>query len=151
MVAPSSSGLQGTRSGPNVVREDVESMLLDQRILFEMRLRTMKLEIMQHVTDEFARLRDFISTLVPPSGGTSTSAAALVVNEPNIWDDSHEVGEGSDKQSPHDNDHADQGEMHKVNDGKGREEWSPQDDNHAEEGDMQETPDAGRQKIHSEG
>ncbi|CAA2967614.1 Hypothetical predicted protein [Olea europaea subsp. europaea] len=54
---------------------------VDQRILIEMRLRTVKLEIMQHVTEEFARLRDFISTLVPPSSGTSTSAAAPVVNE----------------------------------------------------------------------
>ncbi|CAA2977844.1 60S ribosomal L21 [Olea europaea subsp. europaea] len=91
MVALSTSGLQSTQGGPTVTREDVEGMLLDQRILFEMRLRTVKLEIIQHVTEEVARRRDFISTLVTPSGGTSTFAAAPVVNEPNIWDDPHEV------------------------------------------------------------
>ncbi|CAA2959435.1 Hypothetical predicted protein [Olea europaea subsp. europaea] len=90
VVAPSTSGVQGTRGGVTLMREDVEGMLYDQCILFEMRLRTVKLEIMQHVTEEFARLRDFISTLVPPSSGTSTSAAAPVVNEPNLWDDPHE-------------------------------------------------------------
>ncbi|CAA2978083.1 Hypothetical predicted protein [Olea europaea subsp. europaea] len=71
VVVPSTSG-------------DVEGMLYDQRILFEMRLWTVKLEIMQHLTEEFTRLRDFISTLVPPSSVTSTSATAPVVNEPNI-------------------------------------------------------------------
>ncbi|CAA3016726.1 Hypothetical predicted protein [Olea europaea subsp. europaea] len=91
MVAPSTSELQGTRDGPTVTREDVEGMLLDQRILFEMRLRPVKLEIMQHVTEEFARLRDFLSTLVPPSGGTSTFVAAPIMNEPNIWDDPTKV------------------------------------------------------------
>ncbi|CAA3025775.1 Hypothetical predicted protein [Olea europaea subsp. europaea] len=45
MGAPSISGRQGTCGGPTVTREDVEGMLLDQRILIEMRLRTMKLEI----------------------------------------------------------------------------------------------------------
>ncbi|CAA3012872.1 Hypothetical predicted protein [Olea europaea subsp. europaea] len=84
MVVLSTSGLQVTHGGPTVMREDVEGMLLDQRILIEMRLQTVKLEIIQHVTEEFPRLRDFISTLVPPSGGTSTSAAAPVMNEPNI-------------------------------------------------------------------
>ncbi|CAA2955916.1 Hypothetical predicted protein [Olea europaea subsp. europaea] len=84
VVAPSTSGVQGTRDGPTLTREDVEGMLYDQRILFEMRLRTVKLEIMQHLIEEFARLRDFISTLVPPSSGTSTSAVAPVVNEPNL-------------------------------------------------------------------
>ncbi|CAA2968097.1 Hypothetical predicted protein [Olea europaea subsp. europaea] len=90
IVGPSTSGLQGTRGGLTMTREDVEGMLLDQRILFEMMLRTVKHEIMQHVIEEFARLRDFISILVPPSGGTSTSAAAPVVNEPHIWDNPHE-------------------------------------------------------------
>ncbi|CAA3024704.1 60S ribosomal L21-1 [Olea europaea subsp. europaea] len=112
-------------------------MLLDQRILFEMRLRTVKFEIMQHVTEEFARLRDIISTLVPPSGGTSTSTVASVVNEANIWDDPHE-GEGSDERSPYDDDHADEGEMHEVNDGESEDKRSLQDDDRAEEGDMQE-------------
>ncbi|CAA2934941.1 60S ribosomal L21-1-like [Olea europaea subsp. europaea] len=85
-------------------------MLLDQRILIEMRLRTVKLETIQHVTEEFARLRDFISSLVFPSGGTSTFVAAPVVNEPNIWDDPHEDGEGSDERSPQDDDHTEEGE-----------------------------------------
>ncbi|CAA2990980.1 Hypothetical predicted protein, partial [Olea europaea subsp. europaea] len=163
MVGPSTFGLSGRRGGPTVTMEDVEGMLLDQCILFEMRLRTVKLEIMQHVTEEFARLRDFISTLVPPSGGTSTSAAAPAMNEPHIWDDPHEDGQGSDvrsphdddraeetemqewnagessnKWSPHDDDHADEGEMHEVNDGEGGDEWNTQDDDHAEEGDMRE-------------
>ncbi|CAA2973309.1 Hypothetical predicted protein [Olea europaea subsp. europaea] len=113
-------------------------MFLDQRILIEMRFRTVKLEIIQHVTKEFARLRDFISTLVLPSNGTSTSAAAPVVNEPNIWDDPHEDGEGSNKQSPQDDNHAGKGEMQEVNDGEGGDERSPQDDNHAKEHEMQE-------------
>ncbi|CAA2963256.1 Hypothetical predicted protein [Olea europaea subsp. europaea] len=90
LSASSTSGRQGTRGGPIVTRMDVEGMLLDQHIFIEMRLRTVKLEIIQHVTNEFARLRDFISTLVPPSGGTSTSATAHIVNEPNIWDDPYE-------------------------------------------------------------
>ncbi|CAA2966307.1 Hypothetical predicted protein [Olea europaea subsp. europaea] len=168
MVAPSTSRVQGKRGGPTVMRDNVEGILLDQRILFEMRLRTVKLEIIQHVIEEFARLRDFISTLVPSSGGTSTSVAALVMNEPNIWDDPHEDGEdsdewsphdddeveeakmqevnareGSDKRSRHDDDHADDGEMQEVNDGEGGEERSPQDDDRAEEGDMQEVNDPG--------
>ncbi|CAA2960065.1 Hypothetical predicted protein [Olea europaea subsp. europaea] len=90
-------------------------MLLDQHILFEMRLWTVKLQIMQHVTEEFARLRDFISTLVPPSGGISTSAAAPVMNEPHIWDDPHEDEQGSDIRSPHDDDRADEAEMQEGN------------------------------------
>ncbi|CAA3032827.1 Hypothetical predicted protein [Olea europaea subsp. europaea] len=108
MVGSSTSELQGTRGGSTVTRKDVEGMLLDQHILFEMRLWIVKLEIMQHVTEEFARLRDFISTLVPLSGGISTSAAAPVVNEPNIWDDPHEDEQGSDIRSPHDDDRADE-------------------------------------------
>ncbi|CAA3005805.1 Hypothetical predicted protein [Olea europaea subsp. europaea] len=112
-------------------------------ILFEMRLRTVMLEIIQNVTEEFARLSDFISTLVPPPGGTSTSAVAPVVNEPNIWDDPHEDGEGSDERSPQDDDHADEGEMQEANDGKGEDKQSPQDNDHAEEGDMQEVKDSG--------
>ncbi|CAA3007200.1 Hypothetical predicted protein [Olea europaea subsp. europaea] len=129
----------------------------------------MKFEIMQHVTEEFARLRDFISTLVPPSSGTYTSVVAPVMNEPNLWDDPHEdgqgsdvwsphdddraaeakmqegnAGEGSDKRSPHDNNHADKGEMHAVNDREGGDEQSPEDDDCAEEGDMQDMNDTQR-------
>ncbi|CAA2997374.1 Hypothetical predicted protein [Olea europaea subsp. europaea] len=41
-------------SAPCLTKEDVKELLLDQRILFEMRLRTVKLEIQQHVTSESA-------------------------------------------------------------------------------------------------
>ncbi|CAA2955290.1 Hypothetical predicted protein [Olea europaea subsp. europaea] len=162
VVAPSTSGVQGTRDGATLTRKDVEGMLYDQRILFEMRLRTVKLEIMQHVTEEFARLRDFISTLVPPSSGTSTSTAAPVVNESNIWDDPHEDvyggemdlclddggrpspmgnldvndGQGSDVRSTHDDDCADEAEMQEGNAGEGSDKWSTHDDDHADEGEM---------------
>ncbi|CAA2975372.1 Expansin-A15 [Olea europaea subsp. europaea] len=78
------------------------------------------LEIIQHVTEEFSRLSDFISTLVPPPGSTSTSAAAPFMNEPNIWDDPHEDGEGSDERSPQDDDHADEDEMQEASAGRGR-------------------------------
>ncbi|CAA2986374.1 Hypothetical predicted protein [Olea europaea subsp. europaea] len=136
MDAPSTSALQGTRGGLTMTREGVEGMLLDQHILIEMRLLTVKLEIIQHVIEEFARLRDFITTLLPSSGGTSTSTIAHVVNEQNIWDDIHEMdGEGGDERSPHNDDHADEGEIQEVN---GGDERSPQDDNRAEEGEMQE-------------
>ncbi|CAA3002568.1 Hypothetical predicted protein [Olea europaea subsp. europaea] len=143
MGAPSTSGLQASRGGSTVMREDVEGMLLDQRILIEMRLWTPKLEIIQHVTEEFARLRDFISSLMPTSGGTSTSVVAPVVNEPNIWDDPHEDGESSDERSPQDDDHADEGEMQEAKDEEGKDKQSPHDDDHAEEGDMQEVNNSG--------
>ncbi|CAA2964368.1 Hypothetical predicted protein [Olea europaea subsp. europaea] len=136
MVAPSTSGVQGTRGGPTLMRKDVEGMLYDQRILFEMRLRTVKFEIMQHLIEVFARLRDFISTLVPPSSGTSTSAATPVVNEPNLRDDPYKEGQGSDVRSPHDNDRADEAEMQEGNAGEGNDKWSPHDDDHADEGKM---------------
>ncbi|CAA3009977.1 Hypothetical predicted protein [Olea europaea subsp. europaea] len=129
-----------------------------------MRLRTVKLEIIQHVNEEFARLRDFISTLVPPFSGTSISATAPVVNESNIWDNPHEDVDGGDmdlcpddggrpspienlkvnggdERSPHDNDHAEEIEMQEVNAGEGSDKRSPHDDNHADEGEMQEVND----------
>ncbi|CAA2971317.1 Hypothetical predicted protein [Olea europaea subsp. europaea] len=118
-------------------------MLYDQRILFEIRLRTVKLEIMQHVTEEFARLRDFISTLVPSSSGTSTFAAAPVVNEPNFWEDPHEDGQDSDVRNPHDDDRAEEAEMHEGNAGEGSDKWSTHDDNHADEGEMHAVNDPG--------
>ncbi|CAA2989123.1 Hypothetical predicted protein [Olea europaea subsp. europaea] len=130
------SWVQGTRGGATLTREDVEGMLYDQRILFEMRLRTVKLEIIQHVTEEFAKPRDFISTLVPPSSGTSIFAAAPVMNEPNLWDDPHEDGQGSDVQSPHDDDRADKAEMQEGNAGEGSNKRSTHDDDHADEGEM---------------
>ncbi|XP_022861285.1 uncharacterized protein LOC111381704 [Olea europaea var. sylvestris] len=61
-------------------------MLLDQRILFEMWLCTVKLEIMQHVSDEFKKLKDFISTIVPASGSTTTACATDVDPEPRLSD-----------------------------------------------------------------
>ncbi|CAA3001815.1 Hypothetical predicted protein [Olea europaea subsp. europaea] len=158
VVAPSTSRVQGTRGGATLMREDVNGMLYDQRMLFEMRLRTVKLEIMQHVTEEFAKLRDFISTLVSPSSGTSTSAAAPVVNEPNLWDDPHEDvyggdmdlclddggcpfpirnldvngRQGSDVRSPHDDDRANEAEMQEGE----RNKRSTHDDDHVDEGEM---------------
>ncbi|CAA2984900.1 Hypothetical predicted protein [Olea europaea subsp. europaea] len=92
----------------------------------------------QHVTEEFARLRDFIATLVPPSSGTSTSTAAPVMNEPNLWDYPHEDGQGSDVRSLYDDDHAAEAKMQEGNDREGRDEQSPKDDDCAEEGDMQD-------------
>ncbi|CAA3031626.1 Hypothetical predicted protein [Olea europaea subsp. europaea] len=130
------------------MRDDMEGMLYDQRILFEMRLRIVKLEIMQHVIEEFARLRDFISILAPPSDGTSTFAVAPVVNEPNIWDDPHEDGEGSNERSPHDDDETEEAKMQEVNAREGSDERSRQDDDHADEGEMQETRKAERNGAH---
>ncbi|CAA2998623.1 Hypothetical predicted protein [Olea europaea subsp. europaea] len=52
-------------SGASLMRAEVEELLLNQRTLIKIRLCTIKLEIMQHVTDEFVKVRDFISTLVP--------------------------------------------------------------------------------------
>ncbi|CAA3000533.1 Hypothetical predicted protein [Olea europaea subsp. europaea] len=89
----------------------------------------MKLEIMQHVTEEFTGLRDFISTLVSPSSGTSTSAVALVVNEPNLWDDLHEDGEGGDEQSPEDDNRTEEGDMQDMNDPGETVPTLPSDDN----------------------
>ncbi|CAA2972788.1 Hypothetical predicted protein [Olea europaea subsp. europaea] len=47
-----------------------------------MQLRTMKLEIIQHVSDELKKLKDFISTVIPTSGSTTTARAANVDLEP---------------------------------------------------------------------
>ncbi|CAA3010578.1 Hypothetical predicted protein [Olea europaea subsp. europaea] len=138
VIALSTYGVQGTCGRATMTREDVEGMLYDQCILFEMRLWTVKLEIMQHVIEEFGRLRDFISTLVPPSSGTSTSTAALVVNEPNLWDDPHEDGQGSDVRCPHDDVRTDKAEMQE---GNGGDEQTPEDDDHTKEGDMQDMND----------
>ncbi|CAA2938961.1 Hypothetical predicted protein [Olea europaea subsp. europaea] len=155
----------------------MEGMLYDQRILFEMRLRTVKLDIMQHLTEEFARLTNFISTLVPLSSGTSTSVAAPVMNEPNLWDDPHEDvhggdmdlcpdhggrpspignlevndGQGSDVRSPHDDNRADEAEMQEENAGEGSDKRSPHDDDHADEGEMHAVNDGeGRDEQSSE-
>ncbi|CAA2965345.1 Hypothetical predicted protein [Olea europaea subsp. europaea] len=57
---------------------EVEELLLDQRILFEMRLRTVKLEIEQHMTFECTRLREFIAAQVgahPPTTAPRSTGA----------------------------------------------------------------------------
>ncbi|CAA3013033.1 Hypothetical predicted protein [Olea europaea subsp. europaea] len=83
MQAPSTSYARPTTTvGSSLTIDDVQDMLLDQRILIEMRLRTVKLEIMQHVSDEFKKLKDFISTVVPASCSKCTARAANVDPEP---------------------------------------------------------------------
>ncbi|CAA3008250.1 Hypothetical predicted protein [Olea europaea subsp. europaea] len=83
--APSTSYVrQGQTSGPSLTRAEVEELLLDQRTLIEIRLRTIKLDVMQHVTDEFVKVRDFISTLVLPSLCRSTPSTAQATKEPTI-------------------------------------------------------------------
>ncbi|CAA2949302.1 Hypothetical predicted protein [Olea europaea subsp. europaea] len=75
--APSTSYVrQGQTSGASLTRDEVDELLLDQRTLIEIRLRTVKLEIMQHVADEFMKVRDFISTLLPPAPSRSTPPMA---------------------------------------------------------------------------
>lgn len=49
-------------------------MLFEQRVLIEMRLQTVKLEIFEHVAGEFARLRNFISTLAGSPVSTPLTA-----------------------------------------------------------------------------
>ncbi|CAA3022848.1 Hypothetical predicted protein [Olea europaea subsp. europaea] len=51
-----------------------------------MRLRTVKLEIMQCVFDEFKKLKDFISTVVPASGSATIARMANVDPEPRQLD-----------------------------------------------------------------
>ncbi|CAA3018034.1 Hypothetical predicted protein [Olea europaea subsp. europaea] len=51
-----------------------------------MRLHTVKLEIMQHVSGQFKKLKDFISTIVPASGSTTTACATNVDPEPRQTD-----------------------------------------------------------------
>ncbi|CAA2963495.1 Hypothetical predicted protein [Olea europaea subsp. europaea] len=61
-------------SGSSLTRGEVEDLLLDQRILLQMRLRTVKLEIERHVTSKCKKLRDFLATLVAPAGSTPVAA-----------------------------------------------------------------------------
>lgn len=58
--APSTSRHRSVQSEGGLCRSDVKDVLFDQRVLFEMRLRTVKLEILKHVTEEFAILHDFM-------------------------------------------------------------------------------------------
>ncbi|CAA2993861.1 Hypothetical predicted protein [Olea europaea subsp. europaea] len=62
-------------SGSSLTRREVEELLLDQRILLEMQLRIMKLEIEQHVTLECKKLQEFLATLMAPVGWTTATAA----------------------------------------------------------------------------
>ncbi|CAA3025224.1 Hypothetical predicted protein [Olea europaea subsp. europaea] len=87
---------QGQTSGASLTRDEVEELLLDQRTLIEIRLRTVKLEIMQHVTYEFVKVRDFISTLVPPAPSRSTPPTAQAANEPTILATSVHDGNGGE-------------------------------------------------------
>ncbi|CAA2960263.1 Hypothetical predicted protein [Olea europaea subsp. europaea] len=57
-------------SGSGLTKEEVEELLFDQRILFEMQLRTVKLEIEQHVTSECKKLGAFFATLMAPPAPT---------------------------------------------------------------------------------
>ncbi|CAA2964988.1 39S ribosomal protein L41-A, mitochondrial [Olea europaea subsp. europaea] len=83
--APSTSYVrQGQTFGASLTRAEVEELLLDQRTLIEIHLCTIKLEIIQHVIDEFVKVRDFISTLVPPSLSRSTPPMAQAANEPTV-------------------------------------------------------------------
>ncbi|CAA2998090.1 Hypothetical predicted protein [Olea europaea subsp. europaea] len=95
--APSTSHVrQGQTSGASLTRDEVEELLLDQRTLIEIWLRTVKLEIMQHVTDEFVKVRDFISTLVPPAPSRSTPPTAQAAKEPTVLAISVHDGNGGD-------------------------------------------------------
>ncbi|CAA3017631.1 Hypothetical predicted protein [Olea europaea subsp. europaea] len=95
--APSTSYVrQGQTSGASLTRDEVEELLLDQRTLIKIRLRTVKLEIMQHVIDEFVKVRDFISTLVPLTPSKSTPPMAQAANEPTVLATSVHDGNGGE-------------------------------------------------------
>ncbi|CAA3029310.1 Hypothetical predicted protein [Olea europaea subsp. europaea] len=74
----------GATAGASLTRTKVEEMLLDQRTLIKILLHTVKFEIIQHVTNEFVRLREFISTLVPSSSSTTTAPTVDTENEPRV-------------------------------------------------------------------
>ncbi|XP_022844260.1 uncharacterized protein LOC111367544 isoform X1 [Olea europaea var. sylvestris] len=59
----------------------MEELLLDQRILFEMRLWTVKLEIQQHVTSECTSLQEFLGSLVARAGPTTAEPATRAEKE----------------------------------------------------------------------
>lgn len=80
--APSISRQRGVQTGNGLTRSDIKDMLLDQRVLFEMLPRTVKLEIVQHVTAECNRLQEFISTVVSPHISTTSAAPHDVQNDP---------------------------------------------------------------------
>ncbi|CAA2996802.1 Hypothetical predicted protein [Olea europaea subsp. europaea] len=103
MLAPSTSYVRkGESAGVSLTRAKVEKMLLDQRTLVEIRLHAVKLEIMQHVTHEFVKLREFNSTLIPPSGSSTTAPAGEAEIEPRF------LGRGSMHSEPGLNDDNDE-------------------------------------------
>ncbi|CAA2982981.1 Hypothetical predicted protein [Olea europaea subsp. europaea] len=71
-------------SAQGLIREDVEELLLDKRILFEMRLRTMKLEIQQHVSSKYTSLQEFLGTLVAQASSTIAVAVTSVETEVSV-------------------------------------------------------------------
>ncbi|CAA3005419.1 Hypothetical predicted protein [Olea europaea subsp. europaea] len=89
-AAPVRSPVQGhtTNSLPvrtstsSLTKGEVKELLLDQRILFEMRLRTVKLEIEQHVTFECIRLCEFIAAQVAPHPPTTAPHSTSAIFEP---------------------------------------------------------------------
>ncbi|CAA2993354.1 Hypothetical predicted protein [Olea europaea subsp. europaea] len=100
MQTPSTSYDRPTAmAGSSLMMNDVQGMLLDQRILIEIQLCTVKLEIMQHVSDEFIKLKDFISTVVPTSDSTTIARAADVDPKPRQLDyaGNHPSCDGPDK------------------------------------------------------
>lgn len=80
---PLTLGQQAATSGVNLTKVKVEEMF-DRQILIEMLLWTVKLEISHHVTSKFAKLREFISTFLPSSGSTTTTATIDVYNESRV-------------------------------------------------------------------
>ncbi|CAA2982465.1 Hypothetical predicted protein [Olea europaea subsp. europaea] len=74
--APSTSHVrQSQTSGASLTRDEVEELLLDQRTLIKIRLRTVKLEIMHHVTNEFVKAVNeptVLATLVHDGNGGET-------------------------------------------------------------------------------
>ncbi|CAA3008212.1 Hypothetical predicted protein [Olea europaea subsp. europaea] len=92
LVAPIPSPVRGptthTRpvgtSASSLTRGKVEELLLDQRILFKMRLRIVKLEIQQYVTSECTGLREFIAALVAPPVPTIAPGSTGTIVEPGL-------------------------------------------------------------------
>jgi hypothetical protein len=70
----STSRNRGVQSGGGLSRSEVEDMLFELRVLIEMRLRTVKLEMFEHVTRECRRLREFMETMVRPPVSTPPTA-----------------------------------------------------------------------------
>ncbi|CAA2965899.1 Hypothetical predicted protein [Olea europaea subsp. europaea] len=105
-------------SGSGVTKEEVEELLFDQRILFEMQLRTVKLEIEQHVTSECKKLGTFFATLVAPPASTPVAAAMPVDTEAGVSGSiPQEIHGGEMEPSPDERDmRADTGTAH-VQDG----------------------------------